>query len=101
MDPEALERHLAGAPGGASAGRGPRWIALATRGGDGLWDADLDGCLVLALGAEGSGLSPELAARCTLELTIPLAPPVESLNAAVAASLVLFEIRRRRASPDA
>ena len=34
--------------------------------------------------------------RRLLGLTIPLAPPVESLNAAVAAALVLFEIRRRR-----
>ena len=99
VDPEALDDHLLGSSDAAAADPGPRWIALATRGGEGLWDADLDGCLVLALGAEGPGLSPELAARCTLELTIPLASPVESLNAAVAASLVLFEMRRRRAPP--
>jgi tRNA G18 (ribose-2'-O)-methylase SpoU len=34
-------------------------------------------------------------------LTIPLAPPVESLNAAVAASIVLFEVRRRRTAGTA
>jgi len=93
VEPEALDRHLAAARPDADA---PRWIALATRGGEGLWQADLSGCLVLALGAEGPGLSSALAARCTTRLTIPLAAPVESLNAAVAASLVLFEIRRRR-----
>ena len=75
---------------------GPRWTALATRGGEPLWEADLAGARVLALGAEGPGLSPAVEARCDLRLTIPLQPPVESLNATVAASLVLFELQRRR-----
>lgn len=74
----------------------PRWAALVPRDGELLWDADLSGPLVLAVGAEGPGLSDALLARADLRLTIPLAPPVESLNAAVAAALVLFEIRRRR-----
>jgi TrmH family RNA methyltransferase len=74
----------------------PRWMALDPRGGAGLWAAPLDGTLVLALGAEGPGLSPELRERAALRLTIPVEPPVESLNATVAAALVLFEIRRRR-----
>ena len=76
----------------------PRWVALAPRGGENLWQADLDGALVLALGAEGPGLSAALDARAALRLTIPLAPPVESLNATVAASLVLFEVERRRSA---
>jgi TrmH family RNA methyltransferase len=76
-------------------GADPHWLALATRGGQSLWQAELDGCRVLALGAEGPGLSPEIEARCDLHLTIPLAGDVESLNAAVAASVALFEIRRR------
>lgn len=76
----------------------PRWVALATRGGGNLWQADLEGTLVLALGAEGPGLPVVLERRADFHLTIPLAPPVESLNATVAASLVLFEISRRRAA---
>ena len=52
--------------------------------------------LVLALGAEGPGVSPALLARAAWQLTIPLVPPVESLNATVAAALTLFELRRRR-----
>ena len=66
------------------------------RDGENLWRADLAGPLVLAVGAEGPGLTAALLARADLRLTIPLAPPVESLNAAVAAALVLFEIQRRR-----
>ena len=75
------------------------WAALATRGGTDLWQAELPARLVLALGAESTGLSPAVADRATLALTIPLAPPVESLNAAVAAGIVLFELARRRARP--
>jgi TrmH family RNA methyltransferase len=86
---EELERHLSPLS--------PRWLALVPRGGEDLWAADLAGALVLALGAEGPGLSPGVAARAGTRLTIPLAPPVESLNATVAAALVLFERRRRGA----
>lgn len=85
---EALQRHLAEAD--------PRWLALVPRGGRDLYDDPLEGTLVLALGAEGPGLSADLEERAERRLTIPLAEPVESLNATVAASVVLFEIRRRR-----
>lgn len=85
VDPEAVAARLPGLP----------WAALATRGGTPLWEAPLPHRLVLALGAE-AGLSSAVAARAELAVTIPLAPPVESLNAAVAAGIVLFEIVRRR-----
>jgi TrmH family RNA methyltransferase len=87
-DPGALDRHLAALH--------PRWAALVPRDGSDLYEAALDGTLILAVGAEGPGLSSALAARAALLLTIPIEPPVESLNATVAAALVLFEIRRRR-----
>lgn len=91
VDAEELDARLAAGPTGR-----PRWAALVPRDGEVLWEADLPGPLVLAVGAEGPGLSDALLRRADLRLTIPLAPPVESLNAAVAAALVLFEIRRRR-----
>ncbi|MEA2599584.1 MAG: methyltransferase, TrmH family [Acidobacteriota bacterium] len=87
-EPDTLSRHLAAAH--------PRWTALVPRDGDDLYGADLGGTLILAVGAEGPGLSPALLARAELRLTIPLEPAVESLNATVAAALVLFELRRRR-----
>jgi RNA methyltransferase, TrmH family len=86
--PEALESRLAPLR--------PRWAALATRGGESFWTAPLAGSLILAVGAEGPGLSSTLLERADLRLTIPIEPPVESLNATVAAALVLFEARRRR-----
>ncbi|HXU45867.1 MAG TPA: TrmH family RNA methyltransferase [Thermoanaerobaculia bacterium] len=86
--PEDLDAHLAPLA--------PTWAALATRGGEDLYTAELPESLILALGAEGPGLSSAVAERARLALTIPLAPPVESLNVAVAAALALFELRRRR-----
>ena len=50
--------------------------------------------ILLAVGSESRGLSPALLARADLLLAIPIAPAVESLNATVAASLALFELRR-------
>jgi len=85
---EQLGEHLAGLD--------PLWLALVPHGGRALWEAPLAGTLVLLLGAEGLGLSPAWEKRAGLRLTIPLEPPVESLNATVAAALVLFEIRRRQ-----
>jgi TrmH family RNA methyltransferase len=88
VDPGALDGHLAAAR--------PRWAALVPRDGEDLWRASLDGTLILAVGAEGPGLSADLTARADLRLTISMEAPVESLNATVAAALVLFEVRRRR-----
>lgn len=81
---------------GRLAGLASRWIALVPRGGEPLYQAALEGTLILAVGAEGPGISAPLAARAQVRLTIPVEPAVESLNATVAAALVLFELRRRR-----
>lgn len=50
--------------------------------------------IILAVGGESKGLSPPLLTRADLLLSIPTAHAVESLNATVAASLALFELRR-------
>jgi len=85
--PEQMSDHLAALD--------PRWIALVPRGGRDLFREALSGCLILAIGAEGPGLSDPTRRHAAIELTIPLQPPVESLNTTVAAAVVLFEIRRR------
>ncbi len=74
----------------------PTWLALVPRGGEDLYAEPPAGTLVLALGAEGAGLSAATRQLADRELTIPLAPPVESLNATVAAALALFELNVRR-----
>ena len=50
----------------------------------------------VAIGSEGRGLSPRLLEICAGRLIIPMAPSSESLNAAVAASIVMWEMKRRR-----
>ncbi|MEO8503224.1 MAG: RNA methyltransferase [Acidobacteriota bacterium] len=74
----------------------PRWVALDPSATEDLYSADLGGPLVLMLGAEGPGLSADSLALADVRLRIPVSPPVESLNATVAAAVVLFEIFRRR-----
>ncbi len=87
-DPDELADHLGSLT----------WVALLPRGGTPLWEAPLAGRLLLAVGAEGPGLSPALQGRCRAAVTVPVAPPVESLNVTVAVALVLFEVARRRAA---
>lgn len=48
----------------------------------------------VAIGSEGRGLSPELLALCDEKLIVPMAPGSESLNAAVAAAIVMWEMRK-------
>jgi TrmH family RNA methyltransferase len=73
------------------AGQGGRIVATQASGGAAPWDADLRGCVAIAIGNEGSGLSAELVTRAALRVTIPMAPGSESLNAAAAAAVILFE----------
>ncbi len=54
---------------------------------------DLAGAAVV-IGNEGSGLSPEVIARCDRQVILPLAPGCESLNAAMAATVFAWEISR-------
>lgn len=62
-----------------------------------LWDCPLlDERVVLAVGAEGGGLSRLVAERVDALVAVPLAGRVASLNASVAAAVALFEIARRR-----
>jgi 23S rRNA (guanosine2251-2'-O)-methyltransferase len=56
-----------------------------------------DGPVVLVAGAEGRGLSRLVAQRCDVLARIPVTGAVESLNAAVAAGIALYEVARRRA----
>jgi len=78
------------------AGRGLRVIGL-DAGGDTAID-DLDGTdpLVLVVGSEGKGLSRLVRQNCDEVVSIPMAGQTESLNASVAAGVVLAEIARQR-----
>jgi TrmH family RNA methyltransferase len=58
---------------------------------------DLAGAVAIVIGNEGNGVPEELAAQADGAVTIPCPGPVESLNAAAAASVLLYEASRQRA----
>ena len=61
-----------------------------------LYQADLRGAVAFAVGNEGAGLSPELCGAASVEFTIPMPGRVESLNAAAALAVCLFERVRQK-----
>jgi TrmH family RNA methyltransferase len=73
-----------------------RLIATSSHKGTPLDQANLTGPLAVFIGSEGAGLPHELLAEMTETVAIPHAPTVESLNAGVAASIVLYEAARQK-----
>ncbi len=59
-------------------------------------DADLRGPIAIVVGSEGRGLGPAVRRRCDLLVRIPMHGRVESLNAAVAGSILLYEAAAQR-----
>ncbi len=72
------------------------WTAAAVMGGEPADQARLDGPLGLVIGGESSGVRPSLAEKCDLRIGIPLAHGFDSLNASVAAGILLWEALRQR-----
>lgn len=80
-----------------AAGRGVAIVATSARAAEDHWAARYPRPLALLLGSEGDGLPPELLARGDLRVRIPMAGTARSLNLAVAAGVLLYEIRRQLA----
>src|SRR5436190_2121831 len=71
-------------------------IAAVPRDG---WDPDAvdwSGRIALMLGGQGPGLDPEIAAAADERVTVPMEAPVESLNVAASAAIVIYAARRAR-----
>jgi TrmH family RNA methyltransferase len=77
---------------------GIRVFATVPTGGTSLPHADLRGPSAVLLGGEGPGLPDALADTADERLTIPMRPPVESLNVATAAALIVYEAARQRSA---
>jgi TrmH family RNA methyltransferase len=75
---------------------GVRLIATSSHKGTPLDQADLKGPAAIFFGNEGAGLPRELMAKVDEFISIPHTSQVESLNAGVAASIVLYEAARQR-----
>ena len=74
----------------------PTCAAVVDRDADSLLTADFSGGAAVLIGNEGNGLPREVSDACTKRVTIPMAPHANSLNAAMAAGLFLWELRRSR-----
>jgi len=75
---------------------GTRIVATMPRGGVSMYDVDFTKPTAVLLGGEGAGLPEEFAAAADLRVSIPMHGAVESLNAAVAAAILLYEAQRQR-----
>ena len=76
--------------------RGVRTIAAAPRHGRDPDAVDWRGRVALLVGGEGPGLSADIVDAADDRVTIPMAAPVESLNVAVAAAILVYAARRQR-----
>lgn len=76
--------------------RGVRLVATSSHKGVALPEADLRGPLALLIGNEGAGLGRDIISGMDVVVSIPQATPVESLNAGVAGSVILYEVARQR-----
>lgn len=77
---------------------GLRIVAAVPRGGTLVPGADFTRPTALVLGGEGAGVSSELLAAAQDSLSIPMRAPIESLNVAIAAAIVLYEAARQGGS---
>lgn len=82
--------------GGWLAGFRGQSVALAGSGGQSLYEVDLRKPTALLVGNEGAGLSQALRDGAAVTARIPMAGGIESLNAATAGSIALFEALRQR-----
>jgi len=76
--------------------RGVRVLATSSHKGGPLPKANLVGPIAVLLGNEGAGVPRDLMAQVDETVAIPHSPQVESLNAAIAASIVLYEVAMQR-----
>jgi len=72
-------------------------IYLADMDGQSCWKTDLRQPLALMIGSEAEGASEAAQKLATQKICVPMAGNVESLNAGVAGSVLMFEVVRQRA----
>jgi TrmH family RNA methyltransferase len=85
---------------GKLAKRGVKIFAAVPTGGISITEADLAQPSVLLIGNEGAGISAAALAHAHARITLRTPGPVESLNAAIAGSLLLYEASRQRATKE-
>ena len=72
------------------------WVACVDINGEDLYKADLSGPIALLIGSEGAGVSRLNAKNSDFSVKIPMYGRIDSLNASVAAGIMMYEVVRRR-----
>ncbi len=72
------------------------WVIGADAEGEICYNADLTGALALVIGSEGNGIRRLVKERCDNVVSIPMEGEINSLNASVAAGILIFESVRQR-----
>lgn len=72
------------------------WVACADMDGEILYKTNLKGSIAIVIGNEGDGVSRLVKQKCDFTVKIPMYGEISSLNASVAAGLLMYEIVRQR-----
>lgn len=72
------------------------WIACADMDGQIMYKVDLKGPLAIVVGGEGAGVSKLVKEKCDLIAKVPMKGDIDSLNASVAAAVLVYEALRQR-----
>ena len=74
------------------------WVAAADMDGTDYYDTDLTGSLLLVIGSEGQGVGRLIKEQCDFVVRIPMVGKINSLNASVAGSILMYEAMKQRIS---
>jgi 23S rRNA (guanosine2251-2'-O)-methyltransferase len=72
------------------------WIYCADMDGETFYNANLKGAVALVIGSEGKGVGRLVKEKCDVILSMPMKGKINSLNASVAAGILMYEISKQR-----
>lgn len=97
--PVCRERNLAGALRFLK-NNGYQVVAVSEKADVSYTTAGYTGSVVLVMGAEDVGISPEVMAECDTRVSLPMFGHIGSLNVSVAAAVMMYEVVRQRLAAD-
>lgn len=72
------------------------WFACADMDGESMYAQNLKGAIGLVIGSEGDGVGRLIKSKCDYVVSIPMKGDIDSLNASVAAGVLMYEVVRQR-----
>ncbi|MBR6551903.1 MAG: 23S rRNA (guanosine(2251)-2'-O)-methyltransferase RlmB [Clostridia bacterium] len=72
------------------------WVYCADMDGEPFYKSNLKGAIALVIGSEGNGVGRLVKEKCDVTLSMPMKGKINSLNASVAAGILMYEVSRQR-----